>query len=132
MAESRKTEQKVLEKVRPLLEPHSSPLSQLPNPMTIYLAEVVFVLFLHFVFPRALKTVFFRIFLVPTLLATTVLYFFWSMNELDRQARGVRLLEKKEKAINKQEATVEETVQNVSNLKAEMAGLLQQLNGSAR
>lgn len=114
----------ILEKMRPLLDQHADMLSKLPNPMTIYLVEVVAILFLYVFYPSMLRTFFLRLCTLPTMIATTILYFVWSMNDMLRSTAGLRELEKRNKEIEKKKIAVERSTEDICRLTTKIENLI--------
>lgn len=117
-------EKMFLEKMRPMLQQHEESLSKMPNPMTIYLAEVGVVMILQTIYPSLLRTFLFRLSLLPILLTTTVLYFAWSLNEMLRSSTELRALEMKETELEKRHAAIDKNTQDVSRLQTKIQNLI--------
>uniref|UniRef100_A0A7S0BF82 Endoplasmic reticulum transmembrane protein n=1 Tax=Rhodosorus marinus TaxID=101924 RepID=A0A7S0BF82_9RHOD len=118
----------ISEKMSPVLGGSSDQLSKLPNPVIFYLTELKILLLVYMIVPAVFELAYVRLFFIVLLPATTLLYFLWSMNEVNRRTSGLVELQRREKEKLKKESELDKSILEITKLRADLEEALADLD----
>uniref|UniRef100_A0A7S2ZL64 Uncharacterized protein n=1 Tax=Rhodosorus marinus TaxID=101924 RepID=A0A7S2ZL64_9RHOD len=117
----------ISEKMSPVLAGSSDQLSRLPNPVLFYLTELTILLLVYIIVPGIFEEAYVRMAFLVLLPCTTLLYFLWSMNEVNRRTSGLVELQRREKEKLKKEAELDKSIQEITKLRSDLEEALADL-----